>query len=849
MPPPAWRAALAAAIIDDPGDSSLRAELLQVIENLCPSDGTMPSDQALNRARKAIQDARGGQPLSIFDPFCGGGSTVMEAQRLGCWAIGADLNPVPVLITKFLTNVLPRVSRRTTPLKGQVLSLGDEAGPSLGAFASDVRHYALRVRETAWAKIGHYYPLAPNGDPVIAWRWARTAPSPDPRFQGAETPLVGDWWLSKKPGLRAFVQPVVDRQRFNITYEIRTDGEPEAPSKDRCLFSNAPLTFDYIRRAGRDGHLGVTLLATIAHGPHGRQHFPPSAEQLEAATRAQPENVPDVELPNGGLGFRVQEYGLTKWSQVFTDRQLTSLGTFADLTAQVTDWALADGADADYAAALTTAIGICVGKLASFASTQSLWRLDSRNGSGKAEAAFGRAALPMSFDFVETNPFGGSVGDWLQIVDTTIRAYDSAVLGGRPSLVAQMDARSSAPLAADALVAMDPPYYSQIGYADLSDFFYIWLRRALKDIEPNLFSTLLSPKSGELIADPDRHKGSSDAARDYFVAGFTNTLKELSASANPEYPLLIVYAYRQQEVGIDGHASTGWDAMLEAMIGAGLAVVGTWPIHGTGTTRQRAQNSNALASYILVVCRPRDLAAVDATRADLLRTLRSDMPKAVADLQASAIAPVDLAQASIGPGMAVFSNYGRVVEADGTAMSVRTALSIINQVLDETLAQQEGDFDSDTRWAVAWFEQFAMRAGDYGVAEALSKAKDSAVNALDEAGIVEARGGKVRLLGRDELPADWNPAADRRLTVWEVTQRLIHALETGGESAAAQMVGRVGGRAEMARELAYRMYNICERKQWAKDALPYNGLVVAWPSIIRAAAEQSGQAVQLSLGI
>jgi len=848
MPSPAWRAALTAAIIDDPGDNSSRTDLLQLIENLCPADGTMPPDQVLRRAQLLIQEAGRGQALSVFDPFCGGGSTVMEAQRLGCRALGADLNPVPVLITKFLTDVLPHVSRRTTPLKGQVLSLGNEVGPSIGAFASDVRHYALRIRENAWAKIGRHYPPAPNGDAVIAWRWARTAPSPDPRFQGAQTPLVGDWWLSKKPGLRAFVHPVVDRQHLKVAFEIRAGGEPESPSKGRCLFSNAPLTFEYIRRSGRDGLLGVVLLATIAHGPHGRQHFPPSDEQLMAAVSARPEDVPEVELPKGGLGFRVQEYGLTRWSQIFTDRQLAALSTFADLAAQVTDWAIEDGADADYAAALTIAIGICVGKLASFASTQSLWRLDSRNGSGKAEAAFGRAALPMTFDFVETNPFGGSVGDWLQVVDTTIRAYDSAVLGAEPALVSQADARSSGALAADALVAMDPPYYSQIGYADLSDFFYVWLRQALKTVEPDLFSTLLTPKKGELIADPARHGGSAEAARDYFVAGFIDTLRELAASANPEYPLLVVYAYRQQESALDGYASTGWEAMLEAMIGAGLAVVGTWPIHGTGTTRQRAQKSNALASYILVVCRPRAVSAASGKRTDLLRALRLGMPKAVADLQASAIAPVDLAQASIGPGMAVFSSYAKVIEADGSAMSVRTALSIINQVLDETLAQQEEDFDSSTRWAVAWFEQFDMKPGDYGVAETLSKAKNSAVNALVEAGIVAARAGKVRLLDRGELLKDWDPQTDRRITVWEATQHLIRALETGGENAAADLVGRLGGLAEKARELSYRLYSISERKRLAKEALSYNGLVAAWPAILRVAAEQSGQAVQMSLG-
>jgi putative DNA methylase len=454
----------------------------------------------------------------------------------------------------------------------------------------------------------------------------------------------------------------------------------------------------------------------------------------------------------------------------------------------------------------------------------------------------------MTSDFVETNPFGGSVGDWLVITETALRALQLVDPSGPRASVRLGDARSAGvDLESRALVVTDPPYYSAIGYANLSDYFYVWLRPALRDVLPDLFSTLAAPKAGELIAEPARHGASEDAAREYFIRGFTETFTHLSQVSDIRFPMIVIYASKEQESSAGGQLSTAWEAMLEAVVKSGLAIAGTWPIHGTGSTRLRGLGANALATYVAMICRERPVGATPTTRRAFLAELRAELDGAVSVMQSTAIAPVDLAQAVIGPGMAVFSRYARVVEADGSEMSVRTALALINQVLDETLAGQEADFDPDTRWAVAWFEENGMSPGQFGVAEALSRAKNTAVNGLVASGIVEAVAGKVRLLDRGELPEAWDPAKDRRFTVWEATQHLIRALESGGEAKAAELLRRLGVLGEAARELAYRLYVICERKKWAKDALAYNGLVVAWPTIAAASASPALQVSQQEL--
>jgi putative DNA methylase len=398
----------------------------------------------------------------------------------------------------------------------------------------------------------------------------------------------------------------------------------------------------------------------------------------------------------------------------------------------------------------------------------------------------------------------------------------------------------------DVCISTDPPYYDNIGYADLSDFFYVWLRRSLVGVYPSLFATLLTPKTQELIASPYRHDGSKDKAQAFFEDGLGKAFARMQQVQNADYPLTVYYAFKQAESDEDdaegepgsvvpATASTGWETMLAGLIRAGFSIHGTWPMRTERSVRSVGLGTNALASSIVLVCRPRPKDAQLATRKQFIIALRRELPEALRNLQHGNIAPVDLAQAAIGPGMAVFTRYTKVMETDGSPMNVRTALGLINQALDEVLAEQEGEFDADTRWATAWFEQHAHNDGPYGEAETLSKAKNVGIAGLVTAGILQSRAGKVRLLRRDELPDDWDPAADDRLTVWEATQHLIRALDQEGESGAAALLHRLSGLGETARDLAYRLYTLCERKKWADEALAYNGLVIAWPELTKLA--------------
>lgn len=836
MPPPAWRALLAAALLDDPGQESGREELFQLIEGLVGTD-SRPPDRRFVHTLHELLEAQGVDLPTVFDPFCGGGSTLIEAQHLGLAAVGSDLNPIPVLITRELTCYLPAIAGRSPLVRSRQEHLAPITG-SLGGFVQDLSHYGRRIYDECKDRIGRHYPLGPNGDPVVAWWWARTIRSPDPRFQDAYTPLVNGWWLNKRPGAEAFVRPLVDRVTKQITFEIvEGRGETTVPSKGRCMFSEAPIEFSYIRDEGLAERLGSCLLATITHGEHGRRHFAPTLEDAEIAQAAVPTDPPRLDLPPKALGFRVQKYGIRTWSQLFTQRQMLSLETFASVVSEVGDWARVDGADEPYAFALETFFGLCVGKLAQASSMQVRW--NARNGAtAKAEPAFSQPTISPVWDFAETNPFGRSVGDWLQIVETAQRAIEFVATDAQPARVEQRDARFARDLVSprSALVATDPPYFSNFGYADPSNYFYIWLRRTLKGTHPNLFSTLGAPVTGELISDPARHNDDEEAAKDYFIDGLRETFDGLVASSRRDLPMLVVYAFKQQEAEQDGVVSTGWEAVLKALMGAGLSIVGTWPIHGTGSARARGLSANALATYVLLVCRPRAEEAPIATYGEFRSLLKIRLAGAVAALRGASIAPVDLAQAVMGPGMEVFSGYTRVLQADGRNTSVREALVVINAVLDEVLEEQEADFDADTRWAVAWFDQYGLGNGPFGVADALARAKNTALNGLEQAGVVVAKAGIVKLLGADELPADWDPAADRRLTVWEATHQMARRLSDKGEVGAADLLRRLGSYGEVARELAYRLHAISDRRKWSDEARLYNGLVVAWPEIARLAA-------------
>lgn len=855
MPSPAWRALLLAALLDDPDDEFSRVQLLELIESLVPSDGGLPPAGALAEARQRLRNQYGDELPTVVDPFCGGGSTVVEAQRLHLPTFASDLNPIPVLITSVLTSIPPKVAGSEPLSGGQQLNGMTAVG--LEGFMADVKHYAGKVRDRVWREVGSRdYPLGPSGETVAAWIWARTVRCPNPAC-GVTMPLVSSYWLDKREDRETWLEPVIEGK--SIKFDLRSGpGVLAAAPKQgrgasfRCLACGQLAPADHLKSEGQAGRLGYQLLAAAADSRGSRVYLTASPEQKSAAAVSPPEDAPDEELADEPRSIWCTSYGIHRHRDLYTARQLVSLDAFCRAVADVPDLVAEDGGADEYGKAIAMMLGLCIGKLAQSSSTQVRWRV--RKGPSKAEPAFGRHDLPMVWDFAETNPFGGSVGDWSQVVETALRSLPLVGWDGPPSDVRQLDARAVADALAkkSCLVATDPPYFDNIGYADLSDYFYVWIRRAIGGVLPDLFATITTPKAPELVAVPARHGGNKSAAKAFFVEGFTSTFRALRMLSRPDLPLLVVYAFKQEESGSGDSVSTGWEAMLEALLQSGHRVVGTWPVHGTGASRQIGLQQNALASYIVLVARPRPEDAPMATRREFLVALREELPGAVRQLQRGNIAPVDLAQAAIGPGMEVFSRYTKVVEADGARMSVRDALAQINRTFDETLSEQEADFDSATRWALAWFDDNGLKDGPFGQANVLATAKNIGVDALAHEGFLVSKAGKVRLLGWSKLDPGWNPATDKRLTIWEVTHYLIRAHqdpETGSEQAAADLLKKVGhAMGETARDLAYRLYSISERKGWAKEALAYNALVVAWPEIARLAAVGGGGA-QANLGV
>jgi putative DNA methylase len=855
----ACRATLLAALLDDPSSDPARfptdeaqeterERLLHLVERLVVWETATDRSLLAEARRELAAHSPGGLP-AIVDPFCGGGSIPLEAQRLGLPVVAADLNPVAVLITRALTELpYANLDRPSVTENGRVTGT---PGP-LDGLAQDIRHFGRAVLEEARQRLAPLYPRVeapasvPGPSEVIAWLWARTAQCPNPACR-ATMPLQSSTVLATRKGRSAWVEPVVDRGTPAVSFRVRTgEGTAPGPSKlgrgasFRCAVSGEVASDDHIKREGHAGRLGLVPTATVLKGTRGRIYVDPQPVP-EAGPGHDDLAWLDQPLPGNTRWFSPPVYGLTSYVDLFTPRQLATLETLAELISGTFDDALTAAraaglgeqeADAR-ALAVVTYLALGLDRVVISANTLVRWNSVGE----KAQHAFGRQALPMVWDFAEVNVFGSATGSFAAalelLVDPLTRLHPVA-----PATIAQRDATAQvgADGAAGAMVCTDPPYYDNIGYADLSDFFYLWLRRVLRGRQGDLLSTLLTPKTQELVADPHRFGGRPQAEK-HFRDGLELAFRRLRDVQDPERPLVMFYAFKQTERIGESHASTGWETMLEGLMAAGFCITGTWPMRTEMATRQVAMNTSALASSVVLVCRLRPSDAPLTTRKDFVSNLQAEIPGAMRHLQAGNIAPVDLAQAAIGPGMAVYSRYSGVIEADGKPMTVRTALELINRTLDEILAEQEGDFDAETRWAISWFEQAGVNPGPFGVAETLCKARNVAMNGLLESGIVTVAAGKVRLLDHAELPEQWDPRTDARLTVWKVVQHLIRRLDTGGEQAAGTILRSVGGLGEAAKELAYRLYVLCERKGWAQEAVAYNGLVVAWPELARLAAQ------------
>jgi putative DNA methylase len=884
----ACRAVLFGQLVDDPSShpdkfpteetqKEERKRLFGIIEQLVLWENSN-NESVLEEARAEILKSCDGKPPAVLDPFCGGGSIPLEAQRLGLEAYASDLNPVAVLITKALVEIPPKFAG-TPPVNPEARKKLAHSGSWRGAqgLAEDVRYYGRWMRDEAEKRIGYLYPkvkvtaeMAKGRDDlkglvgreltVIAWLWARTVKCPNPAC-GAEMPLVRSFALSTKPSKRAWVETIIDQRSKQIDFAVRAGSGP-APEGTvnrrgaRCAACETAVPFGHVRAEGQAGRMGVRLMAIVVEGNGARAYLQPVHGQVEVAESAKPKWRPDATLPVNPRDFKTPNYGMRTFADLFTSRQLAALTTFSDLVGEARERALKDARAAGmpdepkgidegglsataYADAVAVYLAFAVDKGADYWSSICSWHSSGE----KMRNTFGRQAIPMVWDYAECCPFSSSTGNWMACVDWVWEAVAFSPKG-KSGIGRQLDATAAVNGVVSPVIATDPPYYDNIGYADLSDFFYVWLRRSIGKIYPQLFSTLLVPKAQELVATPYRFDGSKEKAQRFFEEGLGRAFTRMREAQNPTYPLTLFYAFKQAETEENDSddnsstalVSTGWETMLEGLIRAGFQITGTWPMRSELSNRMIASGTNALASSVVLACRPRADDAPLAIRREFVEALRNELPVALKNLQHGSIAPVDLAQAAIGSGMAVFSRYSKVLETDGSAMRVRTALGLINQALDEVLAEQEGEYDPASRWAVAWFEQFGMNEGPYGVAETLSKAKDVSIKALADDGIVVQGRGKVRLLRRDELDPNWDPTTDTRLTVWEVTHHLIRRLETDGEKASAVLLRRVGALSEAAKDLAYRLYTICDRKGWSQEALGYNMLVRSWPELVKLAS-------------
>ena len=818
----------------------------------------------------------------------------MEAQRLGLEAHASDLNPVAVLINKAMIEIPPKFAgmppvnpeARVQMAEDRELGMEREWKGAQG-LAEDVRYYGKWMRDEAEKRIGHLYPKVevtpamaserPDLEryvgrklTVIAWLWARTVKSPNPAFRDVDVPLATTFVLSKREGRQAYVHPVIEdglhpklhaarrdaRQAYVhpviedgcYSFSVRAGTPPEEARRGtsqgprqafRCLMSGTPVTYDHIRAEGMAGHMGARMLAIVAEGDGGRLYLPPTPDHESASAQATPEWRPDCELPKKHRNFQGPVYGLTNVGDLFTSRQLVALTTFSDMVTKLCELAREAAIHTDHADAYAEAVATYLAFAQSKACDRntSLCRWEHRD---KLVGTFSRQALPMVWDFAETNPFAGAGGDIFGTAKSVSEVLEKQFSSPSAGVSRQRDAAHQGQ-SVDKVVSTDPPYYDNVAYADLSDFFYVWLRRSLVTVFPDLFATLATPKTAEAVAAPHRHSSKEDA-ESFFLDAMNKAIRCLVEQVHPAFPTTIYYAFKQTESRGDGAVRrTGWETFLDAVIQSGFSVSGTWPMRTELGNRMIGRDANALASSIVLVCRRRPEDAPLATRRQFIDALKAELPTALAHLQSGGIAPVDLAQAAIGPGMAVYTRYAKVVDATGEPVTVREALTLINQTLDECLSAHEGDFDADTRWALAWFEQHGFEDGDYGDAETLSKAKNTSIASLQAIGILQSKAGKVQLLIPLALHEDWDPRSAGRVSAWLTLHQLIRVHNAGGEQAAAALVRDLGGVAETARELAYRLYAIAERTKRAREALWYNALVQSWPEIARLAREDRGE--------
>lgn len=858
------RAVLFAQLVDDPSSrpSEFPTEELQraererlhaLIGRLVDWEGAH-NPHLLAEVRAEIMKSSDGCLPKIMDPFAGGGSIPLEAQRLGLEAHASDLNPVAVLINRALIELPASFRGRPPVYPGTAEAAKIRTWTGAEGLASDVRSYGQWVASTAKTRIGHIYPdsavLDGSCAAVMAWIWARTVQCPNPAC-GIEMPLVRSWWLSKKTGKQAYIVPTViqDATRdsgLRVQFEVRHDSvgpQQEGTMSGRkggvCIACASVVPKEYIKAQGISHRIGAALMAVIAEGSRKRNYLSPTAEQESAANIDAPTDVPDQELGYDPRNLWTPSYGLTKFSDLFTARQLVALTTLSDLVMEARERVLADCGDTAYADAVATYLGLAVSRGSDYQSSITTWHYQNE----QIRNVFARQAIPMAWDFLEVNPLGAGSGTWTSQYELAAQALEGLNVDV-PGFARQAPAQASS--SEHMVISTDPPYYDNVGYSDLSDFFYVWLRRSLRTVHPDLLSTLLVPKAEELVANPYR-LGGRESAKTFFEDGFRDVFTKARGAAFSNYPITVYYAFKANDSDAIGDASGGWETLLEGMIRAGWEITSTWPFRTETPSRMLAQGTNALASSIVLSLRPRDAEAPTTDRRGFIAMLEDELPAALRKLQQGQVVPVDLPQAAIGPGMGVFSRYAAVLEPDGKKMTVRAALARINTILDQVLNEQEGDFDTTSRFAIAWYRQHGYGSGTFGDADNLARARNTSVESMDRDQILVSRAGTVRLNKPVDLPWDYDAMDDPHISNWEVLHHLIKVLDRGGISKAGIFLqdalnrqdGAIDG--DLIRELAHLLFRIAESNSWTKDALDFNSLVTSWPEILDSAGTTAGR--------
>lgn len=835
-----------------------RKRLFKIIEDLVKWENST-NEEILERTRAEIRRSCNGELPPVYDPFSGGCSIPLEAQRLGLPAYGSDLNPVAVIIGKAMIEIPPKFKNQEPIHPG---GKGRNHYRNAEGLAEDVRYYGKWLQSRAFEKIGTLYPkidlpkdYGGGKATSIAWVWARTVPSPDPAFNGAPVPIASTFLLNSRQGKEAWVEPVVDKKSRKIKYIIKYGGTKEQIKSAKngtklgrganfqCILSGSAITPGYIKKIGKCGDLGTHLLAIIAEQGRNKVYLSPNQEHSEAAQVVPPVRISDLNLPNHSQYIGVLGYGFKKFSDLISTRQQIALYTFSELLEsvklQVKEDAFKHFNDSKteefinkYSKAVCVYLACSISRAADFWNNCTTWE----PGGGFLAHLFTRQAIPMVWDYAEGNPFNSGTGGWSKTCLEWVVKVIEGFVASESGMISQSDAQN-ADIPKQSVISTDPPYYDNIPYADISDFFYIWLKRSLGSHYPDLFSTLSVPKIDELVADRVRH-GGADKAEAFFVSGMLSAMTRMRERGSGEFPATIYYAFKQSEIRVEGISSTGWATFLKAVLDAGYEVIRTWPARTERSARMRAISSNALANSVVLVCRQRPLSAEKISRAEFILALKRELPKEIEALQDANITPADMPQSAIGPGIGIFSRYAAVLEADDSPMAVKTALQLINHELDDFIGGIAGEFDAETRFAITWFEQNGMSAGEYGTANNIATARGVSVDSVKHAGIVESSAGKVRILRRDELEPDWDIEADTHLTIWECLQHLIRQHEREGISyGTAVLLKKIGDKADAVKDLAYCLYDIsANKRQDAKEATAYNALIADWAELTREAA-------------